>query len=143
MHGLYCGLTLVIMSMICAIANSFYYEFPANQSFSPPYDPAHDPPDSMISLHLIFTGFSFVSCYACGGTLAFFMVIIDEKVKDFKLKKWQYFLLMVLSGFIFLSLVLWPFDDVKNAPDDRWGATSNSMYNAFAKTAWVKSPCFV
>merc|ERR1719334_2630922 len=39
---------------------------------------------------------------------------------------------MVMAAFIMLSLVVWPYQDVENAPEDRWGHTANRMYYALA-----------
>merc|ERR1719192_1281539 len=35
-----------------------------------------------------------------------------------------------MAAFIMLSLVVWPYQDVKDLPDGRWGKTANSMYYA-------------
>merc|ERR1719242_1867570 len=36
----------------------------------------------------------------------------------------------LMAAFIMLSLVIWPYQDVKDLPDGRWGKTANSMYYA-------------
>ena len=48
------------------------------------------------------------------------MVIIDEKVKEFDMKKWLYFGMMMVSRFMSMSLAMWPFDDLINAPETQW-----------------------
>jgi len=133
--GLYSALTFIVISLICSIFNAFYYNAPANNSFSASYEKNHDPPEG-ISIYSVLALMSFISCYASGVALAFFMVILDEKKKNFALQKWQYFTMMMLSGFILLCLMMWPYDDVKESPENRWGLYQNSAYNAFAKTAW-------
>ena len=144
-YGLYSGLTIVIVLLILRIPSAFYFPHSANKIISVKFEPAHNAPDgadwfwAAISAYGI--SFTYVSCYFCGVTLAFLMMIIDEKVKHFALKKWQYLTMMILSGYLLLCLVLWPFADMKDAPESRWGMASNAWYNAFGKTAWVKSPC--
>ena len=142
MYGLYSALTIVFVSFIFRIIQAFWYDTYANASYKPPHIPDHEVPDGF-SLYLVGEGLSFASCYFCGVALAFFMVIIDENQKNFVLLKWQYFGMVALSGFILLSLVMWPYEDVKDAPEERWGVADNSWYCAFDKTAWVKLTCSV
>merc|ERR1719510_2638996 len=69
--------------------------------------------------------------------LAMLMITIDEmKNKKFVLKAWQYWVCMLTASFILLSLVVWPYQDVQNLPNDRWGYTANSFYYALGRTAW-------
>merc|ERR1719242_2359882 len=90
----------------------------------------------MESWYAIGEVLSFVSPYFCGVALGFFMVIIDEKYPHFALKQWQYFGLVAVSGFTLLSLVMWPYADVRDAPEERWSVAANSWYVALEKTAW-------
>ena len=136
-------MTPVIFAAIAQIPLAFYFKFPANHYI----DSQYERPGITSAQGGIWGAFwrisGLVSCYFCGTSLAFAMVMIDEKVNHFVIKKRLYFAIMILSGFILLSLVCWPFEDLKDAPEKRWGPASNSWYSAFYKTAWVKSPCFL
>eukprot|EP01083_Nonionella_stella_P026983 74233_1 len=77
-----------------------------------------------------------MSVYFIGVATLFIFVMINEKYKKYQLTKKMYFILMLLSGFILLSLMCWPYNDVKDAPKNRWGYTSNSMYYALSRPAW-------
>ena len=138
-YGLSLSMIVVICTAIAQIPIAFYYQLPANHYVDPLYE---RPNGSNRDWSTVWKMSGLISVYFCGTSLAFFMVIIDEKVKDFAVKKWQYFALMMFSGFIFLSLVCWPFQDLRDAPAVRWSAAANSWYSAFYKTAWVKLPCF-
>merc|ERR1712087_1080860 len=73
---------------------------------------------------------------------AFLMIIIDDsktvkgKAQKFVLRAWQYWSCILMSAFILLSLMLWPYQDVQNYPDDRWSADASSMYYALGRPAW-------
>ena len=88
----------------------------------------------------VFRMSGYTCTYFCGVSLALLMVIIEGKYNstDFVLFRWQYFVVMVLAGFMMLSVVVWPFEDVKAAPEERWNVDSNSWYSAFAQPSWVK-----
>ena len=43
---------------------------------------------------------------------------------------------MALAGFILCSLEMWPYADVKNAPEERWGLAAHELYFAFSRPAW-------
>ena len=79
-----------------------------------------------------------MSVYFIAVALAMLMMIIDE-MRDQKLvlKAWQYWSCILMAAFIMLSLVVWPYQDVENLPDDRWGKTANSFYYALSRPAWV------
>ena len=140
LHGLYFPLTVIFVAQICSFYNSFQYDLSPNRSYRSPHSGGHP---GGISIFWIGKIFSFTVCYCCGVALAFFMMIIDEKNKKFVLLKWQYFGLVALSCFALASVVMWPYNDVKDAPEIRWSASSNSWYSALCKTAWVKLTCSV
>ena len=60
--------------------------------------------------------------------------MIGEKVKEFDMKKWRYFGMRMVSGFMIMSLVLWPFDDLINAPETRWNTA------VAVQSLWVSAP---
>lgn len=138
LYGLYFAVSVVCTALIFRIAQSFYYDLSANHSYKMPHQPGYNEVPDGFSLYIVGEGLSFASCYFSGVALAFFMVIIDEKNAKFVLQRWIYFVLVALSGFILLSLVMWPYEDVKDAPESRWSVADNSWYKAFDKTAWVK-----
>merc|ERR1719219_2816928 len=79
-----------------------------------------------------------MSTYFIAVFLAMAMIIIDgkERKKPFALKAWQYWSCMVMAAFILLSLVIWPYQDVEDLPDDRWNDLSNQFYYALGRPAW-------
>jgi len=64
--------------------------------------------------------------------------MIDETKsrKKFVLNKCQYWICMIMAAFILLSLVVWPYQDVEDLPDDRWNDLSNQFYYALGRPAW-------
>ena len=73
-----------------------------------------------------------MSVYFIGVTLMLIIIIIDEQMKrkktKFVLPKLVYFGLVLLSGFILCSLVIWPYQDVENAPEgERWTLLQNQV----------------
>merc|ERR1719464_1729653 len=63
--------------------------------------------------------------------------MIDEGYgHKFVLKAWQYWSCILMAAFIMLSLVVWPYQDVENTPEDRWSDTANELYYALSRTAW-------
>ena len=77
-----------------------------------------------------------MSVYFIGVALMFVMIMIQEKNKKFVLSKVQYYSTLLLASFIMLSLVVWPYQDVKDQPDNRWSLLSNQFYFAFGRPAW-------
>merc|ERR1719150_1254878 len=41
-----------------------------------------------------------------------------------------------MAAFIMLPLMFWPYQDVRDVPDHRWGKTANSMYYALCYPVW-------
>merc|ERR1719219_793850 len=76
--------------------------------------------------------------YFIAVALAMIMIMIDETKsrKKFVLNKCQYWICMVMAAFILLSLVVWPYQDVEDLPDDRWNDLSNQFYYALGRPAW-------
>merc|ERR1712087_216394 len=112
---------------------------PANLYAPPPYwSGEHHTIVSQGLGKMIFRFSGYGVTYFCGVILALLMVIIESRtnVQDFVLARWQHFVMMVIAGFLMLSIVVWPFDDVKKAPDQRWDIAANSWYSAFAQPAW-------
>ena len=132
-YGLYAALTVAIISFGFRFVAAIVTHEAANRHVQPPYDDGVN--DGVAPSLILYSGF--VACYYCGVTLAFLMVIIDEKNSSFKLRRWQYFVTMIIAGAMMLSVVVTPYDDVKNAPDDRWNMASNGWYSALCKIAWV------
>merc|ERR1719251_696090 len=64
------------------------------------------------------------------------MICIQEKYKSFVLDKLQYYALLFASCFIMLSLVVWPYQDVEDQPDDRWSLLSNQFFYALCRPSW-------
>merc|ERR1711902_194736 len=135
--GLYVSVIVAVIFAIVHVIFSFGNDMPANLYAPPPYwSGEHHTIGSQGKS--IFRMSGYVVTYFCGVILALLMVIIESRtnVKDFVLPRWQYFVLMLIAGFLMLSVVCWPFDDVKNAPDERWNIGSNEWYSAFAQPAW-------
>merc|ERR1719150_1623595 len=116
----------IIVCLIIRFVYGFYYEFTANTQI-PAYQPANGGDyfgDSYIK------PWAWMSAYFLAVALAMWMIIIDENNQKFVLKAWQYWSCMLMAAFIMMSLMFWPYQDVKDLPDGRWGKTSNSMYYA-------------
>eukprot|EP00483_Globobulimina_turgida_P003316 UN03321 len=65
------------------------------------------------------------------------LTILTLKTYKFEIRsRLIYFCVMGLSCFIMLSLVFWPWADIKNAPRDRWDLVSNQIYYALSRPAW-------
>merc|ERR1719384_508134 len=132
--GIVSSVILIIVCLIIRFVYGFYYEFTANIRI-PAYQPANGGNyigDSYIK------PWAWMSAYFLAVALAMGMIIIDKRKKPFVLKSWQYWSCMVMAAFILMSLMFWPYQDVKDLPDGRWGKTANSMYYALGKggPAW-------
>jgi len=81
-----------------------------------------------------------MSVYFTAVVLAMTMIIIDEKMKrngdKFVLKAWQYWSCMLMAAFMMLSCVVWPYQDVENLPNGRWGKTAQSFFYALSRPTW-------
>jgi len=116
----------IITCLIIRFVYGFYYEFTAN-TFLPAYDSANGGEWGNDSY---FKPWTWMSTYFIGVALAMWMIMIDEKKQKFVIKAWQYWSCMLMAAFIMMSLMFWPYQDVKDLPNGRWGKTANSMYYA-------------
>merc|ERR1719242_1343745 len=110
------------------------HQFTAN-SFLPAYESTNGGEWGSDSY---FKPWTWMSTYFIGVALAMWMIMIDEKKQKFVIKAWQYWSCMLMAAFIMMSLMFWPYQDVKDLPNGRWGKTANSMYYALGKggPAW-------
>ena len=74
--------------------------------------------------------------YFIGVTTIFIALYINETRKGYKLSKFVYWFLMLLSGFMLLMLVFIPYDDVKNAPAQRWSTYWDSFTYVVNRPLW-------
>ena len=132
--GLVASLLPTVICIVIRLYYGFYYEFTANMMV-PAYATKHG---GSLNNDSYMQPWTRMAVYFTAVSLAFLMVIIDEtRNSKFVLRAWQYWSCMLMAAFIMLSLMLWPYQDVENAPDDRWGKTANSMYYALGRPAWV------
>lgn len=119
---------------------AFYYDFTANTLY-PGYPAKHGGNQDVDSYYKPWTR---MSPYFIGVAAMLTFIWIDEEFKNGKrgnskklsLPKALYFLCVVTSCFILASLVFWPYQDVVNAPRERWSLLANQMYFALSKPAW-------
>ena len=127
----------VLVCIVIRLVYAFYYDFAASQ-FAAPYPAKHGGNSGSDSY---FKPWTRMSVYFMAVALAMIMIVIDDGVKKkerkFVLKAWQYWSCMLMAAFIMLSCVVWPYQDVRNLPDDRWGKTAQSFYFALGRPAWV------
>eukprot|EP01084_Bolivina_argentea_P262731 444424_1 len=135
--GIISSLIPFIICIIIRFYEGFYYHFGANYLL-PGVQPIHDGNEGNQSY---FKAWPRMAPYFIGVTLMFIMITINEwyaKHKNgvFILYKYAYWAVLLLSLFIMGCLVIWPYDDVKNAPERRWGLTANEIYYALCRPAW-------
>merc|ERR1712013_7986 len=68
-----------------------------------------------------------------------FAMLLIITLKDFKFEiggRRAFLGLMTFSCFILAALVFWPYEDVKDAPEERWSLASNQVYYALSRPAW-------
>ena len=139
--GLIASIFPIAICMAIRMYYAFYYDFVANANV-PPYPSKHGGNQATDSYYKPWTR---MSVYFVAVLLALNMIIIDESRKQkFVLRAWQYWSCILMAAFIMLSLVVWPYQDVEDAPDDRWRHTANQMYYALGGQggpAWVCSSC--
>jgi len=122
----------IFVCVVIRIVYAFYYHFTANV-MNPGYAPVHGGEQFVQSY---FKPWTRMSVYFIGVACMMLMICIQEKNKTFVLDKLQYYALILSSSFIMLALVVWPYQDVEDQPDNRWSLLSNQMYYAFGRPAW-------
>ena len=71
------------------------------------------------------------------GVFTMLVILYLRERKTFVISsRYVYLGLMMFSGFIMCCLVFWPYEDVKDAPAERWGLASNQVYYALSRPAW-------
>eukprot|EP00484_Ammonia_sp_Unknown_P015285 CAMPEP_0197056430 /NCGR_PEP_ID=MMETSP1384-20130603/84570_1 /TAXON_ID=29189 /ORGANISM="Ammonia sp." /LENGTH=789 /DNA_ID=CAMNT_0042490423 /DNA_START=233 /DNA_END=2602 /DNA_ORIENTATION=- len=70
------------------------------------------------------------------GVLTMFITITFQDKKFEIQRRSVYFCMMTLSLFTLCCLVMWPYDDVKEAPEHRWSSTANQAYYVLSQPAW-------
>jgi len=68
-----------------------------------------------------------------------FAMLLILTLKDLKFQirgRRPFFSLMTVACFILAALVFWPYEDVKDAPEERWSLVSNQVYYALSRPAW-------
>merc|ERR1712013_891441 len=68
-----------------------------------------------------------------------FAMLLIITLKDFKFEirgRRAFLGLMTFSCFVLAALVFWPYEDVKDAPEERWSLASNQVYYALSRPAW-------
>jgi len=115
-----------------------YYHFSANFVL-PSAEVIHDGNEGNDSY---FKPWTRMAPYFIGVTLMFVMIAINEwyaeqhKNGKFVLYKSVYFGLLAMSLGIMCSCVMWPYGDVKHAPEKRWNLSSNIAYYVLCRPAW-------
>jgi len=133
--GLIASVIPVVVSVGIRLFYAFYYGFVANAIVADPdHEVKHDGNQNNQSY---FQPWTRMSVYFIAVALAMIMIMIDEmKSRKFVLSACQYWACMVAAAFILLSLVVWPYQDVEDLPDDRWNDLSNQFYYALGRPAW-------
>ena len=74
--------------------------------------------------------------YFIGVSTMLTILYINDTHKGYKLSKHVYLALMLLSGFMLLMLVFLPYDDIKNAPAERWSSFMDSFTYVVNRPLW-------
>jgi len=134
--GIFASLVPFTVCLILRFYFGFYYQFSANV-FIPPSQPIHD---GSIMSDSYMKPWARMAPYFIGVTLMFVMITINEKYQQqgskFALFKSTYFIILGVALFTLGSLVMWPYDDSKAAPDHRWSSTANAIYYALCRPMW-------
>lgn len=127
---------LFIACCVCRTYEAFYYHFAANIIY-PSIKPLHNANVSTIEYT---TPWDRMGPYWAGVLLAFLFILINEneknKNKKFQLTYCHYWFLQLIAAFILLCVAFWPYQDVVDAPSNRWGLHSNVIYNGLSCPAW-------
>ena len=140
------GMGLTLVPIIISISKRLYfaveYEFPANLVYPQGYKPKNTSKNGFQDSY--FKPIPRAATYFVGVFTMFLVLYLQEKaskiagirIKKFIISEYAYFTLMIMSGFILLSLVFWPYSDVKDSPEDRWSITANQWYYTLSRPVW-------
>eukprot|EP01083_Nonionella_stella_P082325 227212_1 len=134
--GIVCSLLPFVACIGIRFYLAFYYHFGAN--FLMPPAAVHG---GNVGNQAYFKPWPRMAVYFIGVTLTFVMITINEWYNKhrngrFVLYKWSYVAVIAGSMLIFGCLMIWPYNDVKHAPEERWSLSSNEVYFALCRPAW-------
>ena len=134
--GIIASLLPYLGCLIVRFYFGFYYHFSANFLLAGT-TPIHDGNESVQSY---FKPWTRMGPYLIGITCMFIMITINEKYQEkgfkFVLVPHSFYIISFLGLFSLFALVIWPWGDVKDAPEKRWGVTANAVYYAFSRPVW-------
>eukprot|EP01084_Bolivina_argentea_P148803 260079_1 len=126
----------LIPFIICIIIRTYfaiYYHFQANQIVQNAYPVINGGNQQ----GQYFRPWTRMAPYFIGTFTLLLIMILKQKQYHFEIKsRVVYFCFMMLSCFILCCLVFWPYEDVKDAPENRWSLVSNQIYYSLSRPVW-------
>eukprot|EP01084_Bolivina_argentea_P093572 168277_1 len=132
LFGLFASLIPIIVCLSIRFYYAFYYDFVANEMY-PQYASKNGGSQKFDSYQKPWTR---MGPFFVGTFTMFAFIILEERYPEFRLSRMRYFASLFLGLFILGCLVIWPFQDVVNAPHDRWSLLSNQIYYALCRPSW-------
>eukprot|EP01083_Nonionella_stella_P148439 469826_1 len=128
--GLIASLLLFLVGIVIRMYFAIHYHFGANLLL-----PANPEVNDSSQFEQYFKPWTRMSPYFIGAFTLLLIQTLQER--HFAIQSRVALLsVMSLSGFIMCCLVFWPYDDIKDAPDERWPLTSDQIYYALSRPIW-------
>eukprot|EP01083_Nonionella_stella_P147985 467760_1 len=134
--GLAASIVPIFICVFLRLFYGFYYNFGANELW--PAYPVKNGGDYNDDSYM--KPWTRMSVYFIGVAAMLLFIMIDEECARLKKRFWLtkpwYYGCLLFSCFTLASLVFWPYQDVKDAPDGRWSLFANQIYYALSRPAW-------